>query len=123
MSFNPKISAGVRRFPLPANPAQAAAASAAIATTPGTVYGIWAYNGNVAAMWIQVFDAAALPADAVNCLIQQKAAIAGWVYFDFGPGGMRFFNGLFVCTSTTATAKTIGAADCQFLATYSLKPI
>lgn len=121
MSFNPRIKAGERRYPTAPNSAQAAVASAVIATAPGTVYGIWAYNGNVAAQWIQIHDAAALPADAVNCLIQQKPAAAGWTFFDFGEGGMRFFNGLVVCNSSTSVAKTIGAADCQFLADYSLK--
>lgn len=74
------------------------------------------------AQYIQIHDAAALPANAVDCLVQVKVAADSWWSFDFGDGGMRFFNGLQVCNSTTSIAKTLGAADCQFVTDYSLKP-
>jgi hypothetical protein len=125
MSFNPKITGGVRRYPLAADPAQAFAASALIAATAGTLHGLWVYSGNaIAGMWIQIHDSANAVSGGgtINCLIEQKAGVQGSVYFKFGPGGMRFYNGLFVCTSTTAYVHSTGAAECQFLAAYSLKP-
>jgi len=123
MSFNPKVSAGIRRYPLPASPAQSLATNAVIAITPGTLYGLYAYSDT--AQWIMLHDAIALPADATKCLMQQKCGAASWVFFDFGAGGLRFFTGLVVSRSTTTNALTIAAAaaDCMFLANYSLKPV
>jgi len=119
MSFNPRIKAGERRYPTAANSAQAAAASAVIATGPGTLNALFGYSATE--QYIQIHDAAALPANGVNCLVQVKVLADNWYFFDMGDGGMRFFNGLCVCNSTTAFAKTLGAADCSFVSDYALK--
>jgi hypothetical protein len=120
MSFNPRISAGNRRFPTAANSQQAPNASGTIATGPGWLYSLSGYNGGPA-QWIQIHDAAALPNDTTNCLITLPVPAGQWFYFDFASGGIRFYNGCQVCNSTTATAKTLGAEDCQFLADYRLQ--
>ncbi len=120
MSWNPRIKAGDRRDPTAANSAQAARASAVVATTAGTVHHCFGYS--TIAQYIQIHDAAALPANGTNCLVQVKTAADSWWSFDFGEGGMRFFNGFVVCNSTTSISKTLGAADCQFVTDYYLKP-
>lgn len=117
--FNPRITAGTRRYPVAANSAQAAASSASVATAPGTVYELFGYS--TIAQYIQIHDAASLPANGVNCLVQVSVAADSWWSFSFGAGGLRFFNGLQVCNSTTSISKTLGAADTQFVAAYNLK--
>ena len=77
------------------------------------------YNSRLTPQWIQLFDAAALPANGaipvaiLYVLPQQNFS------FDYGVYGRQFSNGIVVCNSTTGPTKTIGAADCWFDAQYS----
>ena len=118
MSYNPRIKAGDRRHPTTA--ANAKAASAQVATSPGWIYSVSGYNSG-AAQFVQIHDAASTVADATNCLHTLPVGAQQWFSFEF-PGGLRVFNGIFLCNSSTDVAKTIGAADCQFVCAYSIKP-
>lgn len=97
------------------NKAQAALAASFVAVAaPAKVYAITGYNSKASAQFIQLFDANGLPADAsvpIQCITVPAASNFS---FDFGFHGMDFSNGVVVCNSSTAPAKTIGAADCQF---------
>lgn len=107
-----------RRYPTAANSANAAAASAIVATAPGWVFDIFGYN--VSEPFIQLHDAAALPADASVPLLALPVLAGQWFEFHF-PTGIRFFNGLVLCNSSTDLTKTIGGATTQFVCGYSLK--
>lgn len=69
--------------------------------------------------WIMVFDAARAPADTTVPLIPPINVLAGQNFsMGFGDGGRPFANGIYVCNSTTAGTKTIGAANCFFDVLY-----
>ena len=114
-----RIKGGDRRYPTGDNSANAAAASAAVAAGSGTIHHICGYS--TIAQYIQIHDAAALPANGINCLFTLPVLADNWFEKDFGEGGLPFFNGIQLCNSTTAIAKTLGAADCQFVCSYRLK--
>lgn len=88
-------------------------ASRVMSESPGIVKAVHGYNSGPA-QWIQLHDAAALPADtAVPAHIIRVAATSNFV-FDIPEDGWPFQNGLVVCNSTTGPTKTIGAANCWF---------
>ncbi len=81
---------------------------------PMKVFGIYGYNSKASAQFIQLHDAAALPADAAVPVFNQTAGASSNFNFDFGVHGMDFLVGVSACNSSTAATKTIGSADCQF---------
>ena len=101
----------------PKNAAQAAlAAGAQLAALPVTLYGLTVNNTNAAAQYVQLHDSATTPADGAVPVMCIKAPAADDQIIDLGIYSMAFVNGLYVCNSSTAATKTIGAADCQFFA-------
>lgn len=67
--------------------------------------------------YVQIFDAAALPADGAVPLLVIRA-VAGYPFsFDY-PNGRPFENGIVVCNSSTVFTKTIALADCNFDLSY-----
>lgn len=104
---------------LPLNRFTAAlAASLLVKPSQGKLYGLSVTNTNAAQQFIQVFDAATLPANGAVPLISFPVAAtsAGSVYF--GSVGRAFEQGIVVCNSSTQGSKTIGSADCLFDAQY-----
>lgn len=94
------------------------AASLAVKTAPGVLFGITGYNSKVSAQFIQIHDAAALPADnAVPKVIITVPASSNFS-IDFGQYGLRCVAGIIVCNSSTGATKTIGSADCWIHARY-----
>jgi hypothetical protein len=98
--------------------AGALAASRVIKAAAGKAFRVSMLNTNVAARFLQLFDANALPADATVPLISIPVGIGAFVQVDFGIYGRAFANGFVVCNSTTAATKTIGAADSLFDASF-----
>lgn len=117
------MSSGIRpngeptTAPTAVNPG-ALAASAVVSTKRGVLFAVRYTNTNVAIRYLQVFDAAAVPADAAVPLI--SVPVAAGAYFDltFGVHGRPFAVGCVVCHSSTAAAKTIGGADGLFDASF-----
>jgi hypothetical protein len=117
MGYTIPIQQADRRYPVAAtNPL---AASAVVAATPGWLRGIYGYNSGPS-QFIQIHDAAALPADTTVPLFSLPVAAGQPFSFVFSEE-LRVTNGIQLCNSSTAATKTIGAADVQFLCTYRLR--
>lgn len=102
----------------PSNATVAAyAASLVIKATPGVLLGLSGYNSG-AAQFIQIHDAASLPANATVPAVPIAVPAASNFSIDFGVYGRKFATGIVVCNSSTGPTKTIGAADCWFDAQY-----
>lgn len=89
------------------------AASLVVSSSPAKLHRITGYNSG-AAQFIQLHDAAALPADTAAPKIVISVAATSNFSIDFGEVGRLFDNGVIVCNSTTAPTKTIGSANCWF---------
>jgi hypothetical protein len=86
-------------------------ASLVISATSKKLFGLTGYNSNVVAQFIQLHDAATLPADtAVPVVIISVPATSNFS-IDFGRNGRNFTTGIIVCNSSTGPTKTIGSAD------------
>ncbi len=95
------------------------AASLVVKAAAGTLKKLSGFNSHAAPQWIQLHDAAALPANgAVPVAILYVGAQSNFS-FDYGLEGRTFATGIVVCNSTTGPTKTIGAADCFFDAQYN----
>lgn len=90
--------------------------SRVIKAAKGSLVTLHGYNSG-AAQFLQIHDAAAVPADAAVPIL--TLAIAATASFSFSwPFGLPCANGIVVCNSSTGPTKTIGADDCYFTATY-----
>jgi len=88
-------------------------ASRFVKSGAGILYGFTVYNSKTASQFIQVFDAASLPADgAIPAWVGTVATVANlganWL------PGRTFQTGCVICNSSTGPTKTIGSADCWF---------
>lgn len=99
--------------PYNANPG-ALARSIVVAAGAATLYGFTVYSSNAGSQFILVFDAAAIPADGAVPLYALPVAATNFVSVFYGDVGRTFIQGIVLCNSSTATTKTVGAADCFF---------
>jgi hypothetical protein len=88
-------------------------ASRVIKTGPGILFGFTVTNTNASAQFVQIFDAATLPADGAVPILSKSATAADATGFNWIPG-RTFLVGCIICNSSTQATKTIGAADCIF---------
>lgn len=93
-------------------------ASAAVKASAGSLFLLTGYNSKASAQWIQVHDAAAVPADAAVPKYTFTVPAQSNFSFDFGPYGRRFATGIAVCNSSTGPTKTVGSADVFWSAEY-----
>lgn len=94
--------------------------SRVIKASAGTLYGVTGYNSAAYGQYVQLHDAAAVPADtAVPKVVQWVEALSPFS-FDFGVRGRGFAAGIVVCSSSTLATKTLGASsDCWFDGQYA----
>lgn len=92
----------------------AAAASLVARLVPGRVSHIIGYNAKVSAQFIQLHDAAALPADGAVPLAVITVPASSNFSIPLPPDGLECITGVVVCNSSTYATKTIGSADCFF---------
>lgn len=92
-------------------------ASRVVKSGPGKLYGLTVTNTNMAAQFVQVFDASTVPADGAVPLFAKSVPAGDAVGIQWLPG-RTFLVGIVVCNSSTQGDKTIGAADCLFDAQF-----
>jgi len=87
------------------------AASGVIKASAGILFGVMGYNAKESPQFIQLFDAATVPADlAVPKLVILVPQLSNFS-IDLGVYGRWFATGMCWSNSSTGPAKTIGAAD------------
>lgn len=96
----------------------ALAASLVVKASKGGLMRVFGYNSLAGTQFIQLHDAAALPADAVVPLIVIAVAASAPWQIDLYGLILPFQNGIVICNSTTAATKTIGAANQLITALY-----
>jgi hypothetical protein len=92
------------------------AASIIVHTSPALLIGFTV--SSVAAQFIQVFDALALPADTAVPTLSFAVAATNHLAVNYALAPRGFRNGIVICNSSTQHAKTIGSADCIFDVQY-----
>lgn len=97
------------------NSGAAYVASLVVSVTPKTrLCGLSGYNSLGSIQYIQIHDAASLPADASVPVIRFEVAASSKFAMDFNSNPRVFDTGIVICNSSTPLTKTIGAADCTF---------
>lgn len=94
------------------------AGRSAVRAKESTLFSGYVYNAKISTVYIQVFDAAALPADGavptlppIKCPTDTNASLDFWA-------GAKFATGVVIASSTTAGTLTITTADdCWIFAT------
>lgn len=92
----------------------ALAASLVVKAAAGTIHGIAGYT--TTAQFIQLHDAASLPAD--TAVPELVVPVAANTFFNIPLPGHVCATGIVVCNSTTGPTKTIGGADTWITAYY-----
>lgn len=93
----------------------AAEASKVIKASAGTLISLVGQNDG-ATQYIQIHNAAALPADGAVPVYSFKVDGGTPFSLDVPITGIPFTTGIVVCNSSTLATKTIGAANCFFTA-------
>ena len=93
-------------------------ASRVVSAGPAACYGLTGYNSKASAQFIQIFDAASLPADGAVPVVVITVPTVSNFSIDFGQYGRYCKNGIVVCNSSTGPTKTIGTTDCWFDVQY-----
>ncbi len=89
-----------------------------VKASAGTLFGLSGFNSLASAQWVQIHNAASLPADAAVPAVLIYVEATKPFSIDFGVYGRRFSTGIVVCCSTTGPTKTIGAANLWIDAQY-----
>lgn len=97
---------------------KAVLASGVIKASAGTLYSISGFNNSASDQYIQIHNAASLPADATAPTVSIIVPTKGNFSFDFGEYGLPLSTGIVWCNSSTLETKTIGSADCFVFGTY-----
>jgi hypothetical protein len=93
--------------------------SRVVKAVAGALFGLSGYNSKASAQFIQIHDAAALPAEGTVPVAILTAAASSNFSIDFGVYGRTFTNGIVICNSSTGPTKTVGSADIWVDAQYS----
>jgi hypothetical protein len=98
-----------------ANQTDALANEEQVLAAPGTLLKIAVYNSKASAQFIQVHDIAVTPGDGNAPVFVFPIAASSFLVVEFE---VPCQVGIYVCNSSTAVDKTIGAADCTFVVCY-----
>lgn len=95
------------------------AASKVVKASAGTLYGITGYNSKGSTQFVQLHNAAALPADTAVPVVTITVPATSNFSIDFGQYGRYFTTGIVVANSSTGPTLTVGSADIFVDAQYS----
>lgn len=99
----------------PTNSTTAAlAASQVLKSSAGRLWGASGFSNNVAAQYIQLHNATALPANGTVPIVVFQVPALSPFSIDYGFWGRQFSTGIVIANSTTLGTLTTGAADCWF---------
>ena len=93
-------------------------ASHVFKATKATLISLVGYNSKASAQFIQVHDAATLPADTAVPVYSFKVEATQNFSLDVPLTGIQMAHGIVVCNSSTGPTKTIGSADVFFTVVY-----
>lgn len=94
------------------------AGSLVVKAAAGRLFSINGYNSKALAQFVQVLNAASLPADTTVPISILTVPATSNFSIDFGPLGIPLSTGIVVSNSSTGPALTHGSADCWFQASY-----
>lgn len=95
------------------------ASSLVIKGSAGVLFAITGYSSSTSDQWIQLHNAASLPADTSVPVITFLVRAGRNFSLSFGGKFGRFFStGIVICNSSTGPTKTLGSSDCWFDAQY-----
>ena len=96
----------------------ALATNLVVRATGGILWGLTGHSNRSSSQFIQIHDAASLPADtAIPVVVFEVPATTSFsLNYD---DGREFQVGIVICNSSTAATKTIGSADCWFDAEFN----
>lgn len=97
----------------------ALAKSIVVKTGIGKLFGFTVTSTNVAAQFVLLFDAIALPANGALPVAAFNVALTNSASAYYGSVGRAFTRGIVLANSTTQGTLTIGAADCLFDVQYA----
>lgn len=92
-------------------------ASHVIKVSPGYLNYLTVYNDSASGQYIMLFDSTTLPANGAIPIFRFYLASKATGSLPLGDG-LAFSQGIVVCNSSTGSTKTIGSADCDFMASY-----
>lgn len=92
---------------------------AQVASNPCSLYGFSVYNSSASAQFIQLHDTISVPVDGTAPTMFYSVPPNSGREFYFGEKGRPFYQGLYICASSTHSTKTLGTAnfwlDVQFM--------
>lgn len=91
-------------------------ASHVLKSSAGTLVSLVGYNSKGSAQFIQLHNAASVPADAAVPVYTFTVAASSNFSLDISITGAPFTTGIVATNSSTGPAKTVGSADCYFSA-------
>lgn len=92
--------------------------SLVVKASAGRLFSISGYNSKGSAQFIQVLNAATLPADTTIPIAVMTVPTLSNFSMDFGPLGIPLSTGIVLSNSSTGPTKTIGSADVFFTASF-----
>lgn len=87
-------------------------------TTKGVLFSLSGHNNNASARYIQIFKSGTVVADGEVPFRQILVGASADYAFELPIIGDHSLNGWYVCGSTTNLYKTLGLADCTFVAQF-----
>ena len=96
----------------------ALAASLVVKASAGTLLSVMGYNNSSAVQYVQIHNAASVPADSAVPIIAFAVQPTDNFVYSVDDLGQAFSIGIVVCNSLTLTTKTLGSANCWFNVRY-----